>query len=88
MDVTNPTAVSQHVSRTATGYAAGVSGLLCCAGIAVPGPRMHEVAIETYLKTIDVNMNGTYHYNSAVLREMVRQNQDGRQAPKGGYAIV
>jgi NADP-dependent 3-hydroxy acid dehydrogenase YdfG len=49
---------------------------------------MHEVAIETYLKTIDVNMNGTYHYNSAVLREMVRQNQDGRQAPKGGYAIV
>lgn len=72
----------------AEGHAGGVSGLPCCAGIAVPGPRQHEVSLETYLKVVDVNLHGTYHYNSAVLREMVRQNQAGKQVPKGGYAIV
>lgn len=88
VDVTDPTSVSKHVSRAAEASADGVAGLLCCAGIAPPGPRMHEAALDAYMKVMDVNLHGTYHYNSAVLGELVRQNERGRKSPVGGYAIV
>lgn len=89
VDVTDHEQVRAHVSKVTTSASGGLQGLVCAAGIAIPGPRMHETSIDTYLKIMNVNMHGTFYYNHAVLAEFVRQNRDGKiTAPEGGYAIV
>lgn len=88
VDVTDAQAVQEHVTKVASSAPQGIAGLLCAAGIAPPGPRMHEVNLEVYQRVINVNMNGTYYYNSSVLREMVSQNARHIPKPDGGYTIV
>lgn len=88
VDVTDAEAVDAHVKEASNLQDGGIGGLLCCAGIAPPGPRMHEVALDTYMRVMQVNLHGTYFYNSAVLREMVKQKSSGASTPQGGYSIV
>ena len=54
----------------------------------IPGPRMHEMSIESYLQLVNVNQHGTIYYNHAVLDRMVKQNTKKMDVPAGGYAIV
>lgn len=35
--------------------------------------------------TVDVNFNGTMHFNMVVLRHFMKQNESGVTPPKGGY---
>ncbi|KAL8276666.1 hypothetical protein RQP46_010934 [Phenoliferia psychrophenolica] len=86
VDVTSFKEVKAHVQQAAAQGA--IAGLVCAAGIAVPGPRMHECSIESYIKMIDVNQHGTMYYNYAALAEFVAQNANGVAVPDGGWAIV
>lgn len=37
---------------------------------------------------VNINLFGTVHFNKAVLAQMMKQNERGLEAPKGGYTIV
>jgi NAD(P)-dependent dehydrogenase (short-subunit alcohol dehydrogenase family) len=66
----------------------GIDGLVCCAGIVIPCPKLHEMKMNQFTKIIDVNMYGTVYFNMVVLRHFMRQNEAKRTKPQGGYTIL
>lgn len=65
-----------------------IHGLVSCAGIVIPSPRLHEMDMNHFRKIIDVNQYGTVNFNAVVLRHFMKQNQRGDTPPKGGYTIL
>lgn len=65
-----------------------IHGLVCCAGIVIPSPRLHEMNMDHFRKIIDVNQYGTVNFNAVVLRHFMQQNARGDAPPKGGYTIL
>lgn len=87
MDVTDLEAMEAFVNEAKEALGP-IHSLFSCAGIGVPGPRLHEMDMKSFRKTIDVNQYGTIYINQLVLRAMMEQNAAGVEKPKGGYTIL
>lgn len=57
------------------------------AGINLPSPPAHEVTMDFYNKTMDVNAKGTFSFCSHYIKDIVAPNNLA-EPPSGGYAIV
>lgn len=87
LDVTDLAAVETWIEEIAQEFD-GIDGLVSCAGIVMPQPRLHELDLKKFAKVIDVNMYGTVYFDTVVLRHFMKQNAAKRAQPKGGYAIL
>lgn len=86
VDVSDAEAVERWVASVVQ-QMGNIHGLLSCAGIAIPSPRLHETNLGHFRKIMDVNLYGTVYVNVAVLAQFLKQNSAGVEAPVGGYTI-
>ena len=87
LDVTDMAAIESWLDEVSQAYD-GIDGLVCCAGIVIPSPRLHEMNMNHFTKIIDVNQYGTVYFNTVVLRHFIKQNEAKRSRPPGGYTIL
>ncbi|GAA5895872.1 hypothetical protein JCM6882_001399 [Rhodosporidiobolus microsporus] len=66
-----------------------LDGLVNCAGVNLPSPEAHEVSLDLFQTTMDVNVKGTFafckHFVTAILTQ---QGLEEVEAPDGGFSIV
>jgi 2-dehydro-3-deoxy-L-rhamnonate dehydrogenase (NAD+) len=77
LDVTDPHAVTGAAASTADALD-GIAILVASAGITGPNMPAWEYPIEAWKKVIDINVNGVYYVNRAVIPHMQR----------GGYGRI
>ena len=71
VDVTDYAAVDAAAIATHE-QLGGIDILVCSAGITGPNTTLAEYPIDAWQKVIDVNVNGVFHCNRAVLAHMLR----------------
>jgi 2-dehydro-3-deoxy-L-rhamnonate dehydrogenase (NAD+) len=73
MDVTGPSSVDAAIKATIT-RAGKIDVLVCSAGITGPNKTSWDYTPEEWLQVININLNGVFLCNRAVVVEMMRQN--------------
>eukprot|EP00026_Physarum_polycephalum_P013228 Phypoly_transcript_13608.p1 GENE.Phypoly_transcript_13608~~Phypoly_transcript_13608.p1 ORF type:complete len:242 (+),score=37.66 Phypoly_transcript_13608:86-811(+) len=66
-DVSNAEAVKSAVDKLLSTSGKELAGVVNCAGINKPCPKLHEVTDEFYAKTMDINLKGTFHVMRATI---------------------
>jgi 3-oxoacyl-[acyl-carrier protein] reductase len=69
LDITNPTAVDEAAERTAERIG-GIDILVCSAAITGPNNTLWDYPVEDWKKVFDVNVNGLFYCNRAVVPHM------------------
>ncbi|BGP26952.1 Glucose 1-dehydrogenase peroxisomal 2,4-dienoyl-CoA reductase [Rhodotorula toruloides] len=86
LDVTDEEAVGRLVRSYKKSFRR-LDGLVNCAGINLPSPELHQVKVDLWSQTMDVNARGTFafckHFAAAVVAD-----EEVTEPPKGGYAVV
>ncbi|GAA5821616.1 hypothetical protein JCM11251_000936 [Rhodosporidiobolus azoricus] len=66
-----------------------LDGLVNCAGINLPSPDLHEVNLDLFQQTMDVNVKGTFTFCKHFVASAVgTPGQEEVEAPDGGFSVV
>lgn len=77
VDITDPEAVDKACEETVSALG-GIDILVACAGITGPNTTLWDYPVAAWRRVIDVNLNGLFYCNRAVVPEML----------KGGYGRI
>jgi NAD(P)-dependent dehydrogenase (short-subunit alcohol dehydrogenase family) len=77
VDITDPEAVDKAREETVSALG-GIDILVACAGITGPNTTLWDYPVAAWRRVIDVNLNGLFYCNRAVVPEML----------KGGYGRI
>lgn len=77
VDITDPDAVDNARNETVSALG-GIDILVACAGITGPNTTLWDYPVAAWRRVIDVNLNGLFYCNRAVVPEML----------KGGYGRI
>ncbi|GAA6032986.1 hypothetical protein JCM8097_000085 [Rhodosporidiobolus ruineniae] len=88
LDIVDEPAVGKLVRTFKKSYKR-LDGIVNCAGVNLPSPKAHQVDMDIFSTTMDVNVKGTFafckHFAAAAIAS---QTQEEGEAPPGGFAIV
>ena len=70
LDVTDENGINSCISKAIDKFGR-IDGLVNCAGISTPGPA-HTLDLESWTKTIDVHITGTFLVSKRVVQEMLK----------------
>ncbi|BGP19280.1 hypothetical protein JCM10213_008201 [Rhodosporidiobolus nylandii] len=86
LDITDEAAVGKLV-RTFKKSFKRLDGLVNCAGVNLPSPEAHEVQMDLWSQTMDVNAKGTFAFCKHFAASVVNAPEEV-EAPAGGYSVV
>ncbi|BGP00646.1 Glucose 1-dehydrogenase peroxisomal 2,4-dienoyl-CoA reductase [Rhodotorula toruloides] len=86
LDVTDEEAVGRLVRSFKKSFKR-LDGLVNCAGVNLPSPEVHQVKVDLWSQTMDVNARGTFAFCKH-FAAMVIADEEVADPPKGGYAVV
>ncbi|GAA5974334.1 hypothetical protein JCM11641_006744 [Rhodosporidiobolus odoratus] len=86
LDCTDEAAVGKLVRTFKKSYKR-LDGLVNCAGVNLPSPEAHEVQMDLWSQTMDVNARGTFSFCKHFAASIIN-TQEYLDAPVGGFSIV
>ncbi|BGP10634.1 Dihydroanticapsin 7-dehydrogenase [Rhodotorula toruloides] len=86
LDVTDEEAVGRLVRSFKKSFKR-LDGLVNCAGVNLLSPGVHQVKVDLWSQTMDVNARGTFAFCKH-FAAMVIADEEVADPPKGGYAVV
>ncbi|GAA6010843.1 hypothetical protein JCM10207_003955 [Rhodosporidiobolus poonsookiae] len=87
LDVTDEASVGKLI-RTFKKSFKRLDGLVNCAGINLPSPETHEVSMDLFAQTMDVNVKGSYAFCKHFAAAVVQSQELEEEPPAGGFSIV
>ncbi|GAA5876676.1 hypothetical protein JCM8547_005771 [Rhodosporidiobolus lusitaniae] len=86
LDVTDEAAVGRLLKSFKKSFKR-LDGLVNCAGINLPSPETHDIGMDLFSSTLDVNVKGTFAFCKHFAGLAVTVPEE-TEPPEGGYAIV